>query len=71
LKKNTGKEEMRARDLFCYVDWFIYETRSRRWLWTLMCLKCPGLYDVHGEEFEKCTPIMKKAGKGRKNHQSA
>jgi hypothetical protein len=23
------------------------------------------LYDVHGE-FEKCTPIMKKAGKGRK-----
>jgi ribonucleoside-diphosphate reductase alpha chain len=31
-----------------------------------MCLKCPGLYDVHGEEFEKCTPIMKKAGKGRK-----
>jgi ribonucleoside-diphosphate reductase alpha chain len=32
LKKNTGKEEMRARDLFfCYVDFgFIYETRSGR-----------------------------------------
>jgi hypothetical protein len=31
LEKNTGKEEMRARDLFCYVDFgFIYETRSRR-----------------------------------------
>jgi ribonucleoside-diphosphate reductase alpha chain len=31
-----------------------------------MCPKrCPGLYDVYGEEFEKCTLIMK-SGKGRK-----
>jgi ribonucleoside-diphosphate reductase alpha chain len=26
----------------------------------LMCPnECPGLYDVHGEEFEKCIPTMK------------
>jgi ribonucleoside-diphosphate reductase alpha chain len=31
LEKEYWKEEMRARDLFCYVDFrFIYETRSRR-----------------------------------------
>jgi ribonucleoside-diphosphate reductase alpha chain len=35
--------------------------------WTLMCPnECPGLYDVHGEEFEKCTPIMKKRVKVEK-----
>jgi hypothetical protein len=31
--------------------------------------ECPGLYDVYGEEFEKLA--MKRAGKGRKNNQSA
>ena len=56
LKKNHGKEEMRARDLF-YAMW-IPDLFMRRveedTTWTLMCPnECPGLYDTHGEEFEK------------------
>ena len=35
--------------------------------WTLMCPnECPGLYDVHGEEFEKMYTDYEQAGKGRK-----
>ena len=55
-KKNTGKEETRARDLF-YALWIPdlfmkrVETNAD---WTLMCpAECPGLADVWGEEFEK------------------
>jgi ribonucleoside-diphosphate reductase alpha chain len=28
--------------------------------------ECPGLYDVYGEEFEKCTPIMKRRARKKK-----
>ncbi|KAF7287902.1 hypothetical protein GWI33_000249 [Rhynchophorus ferrugineus] len=56
LKKNTGKEEMRARDLF-YALWipdlFMKRVESDG-VWSLMCPhQCPGLPDCHGEEFEK------------------
>jgi len=56
LKKNTGKEEYRARDLF-YALW-IPDLFMQRVLddgkWSLMCPhECPGLTDVWGEEFEK------------------
>jgi ribonucleoside-diphosphate reductase alpha chain len=34
--------------------------------WTLMCLECPGLYDVYGEEFEKCILAMKRQAKEEK-----
>ncbi|KAK2576119.1 hypothetical protein KPH14_007452 [Odynerus spinipes] len=55
LKKNTGKEEQRARDLF-YALW-IPDLFMKRVLedgiWTLMCPhQSPGLHDVWGEEFE-------------------
>jgi len=55
-RKNTGKEEMRARDLF-YGLW-IPDLFMRRveedGNWTLMCpSKCPGLSDVYGVEFDK------------------
>jgi hypothetical protein len=49
---------MRARDLF-YMMW-LFMKRVQEDGWTLMCPNDVGLYDVHGEEFEKCTPIMKK-----------
>jgi len=69
LKKNHGKEEMRARDLF-YAMWMPdlfmkrVETDSE---WTLMCPnECPGLCDVHSEEFDKLYTKYEKEGKGRK-----
>ena len=69
LKKNHGKEEMRARDLF-YAMW-IPDLFMRRveedTTWTLMCPnECPGLYDSHGEEFEKKYLEYEKDNKGRK-----
>ena len=69
LKKNTGKEEMRARDLFFAMwtsDLFMKRVQEDG-SWTLMCPnECPGLYDVHGDEFEKLYTDYEKAGKGRK-----
>jgi ribonucleoside-diphosphate reductase alpha chain len=69
LKKNHGKEEMRARDLF-YAMWipdlFMKRVESNE-DWTLMCPnECPGLYDSHSEEFEKLYLNYEKEGKGRK-----
>ncbi|MAO07948.1 MAG: ribonucleoside-diphosphate reductase subunit alpha [Alteromonas sp.] len=69
LKKNHGKEEMRARDLF-YAMWIpdlfmkrVQEDSS----WTLMCPnECPNLFDTHGEEFEKLYEKYEAEGKGRK-----
>jgi ribonucleoside-diphosphate reductase alpha chain len=60
LKKNTGKEEMRARDLFMKR---VQEDTT----WTLMCPnECPGLYDVYGDEFEALYTDYEFRGKGRK-----
>jgi ribonucleoside-diphosphate reductase alpha chain len=69
LKKNHGKEEMRARDLF-YAMWnpdlFLKRVEDNA-KWTLMCpSECPGLYDCHGEEFDKLYLKYEKEGKGRK-----
>ena len=69
LKKNHGKEEMRARDLF-YAMW-VPDLFMRRveedTTWTLMCPnECPGLYDSHGEEFEKKYLEYESENKGRK-----
>jgi ribonucleoside-diphosphate reductase alpha chain len=69
LKKNTGKEEMRARDLFFAMwtsDLFMKRVQENG-NWTLMCPnECPGLYDVYGEEFEALYTSYELAGKGRK-----
>jgi len=55
LKKNTGKEENRARDLF-YALWipdlFMRRVEANE-DWCLMCPhESPGLHDTWGEEFE-------------------
>ncbi len=73
LKKNHGKEEMRARDLF-YAMW-IPDLFMRRVeedsTWTLMCPnECPGLYDSHGDEFEKKYLDYEKNNKGQKTIQA-
>jgi len=69
LKKNTGKEEMRARDLFFAMwtsDLFMKRVQEDT-TWTLMCPnECPGLYDVYGEEFEAMYTDYEFRGKGRK-----
>jgi len=69
LKKNHGKEEMRARDLF-YAMWIsdlFMERVQEDGMWTLMCPnECPELCDVHSEEFEALYTKYEKAGKGRK-----
>ena len=69
LKKNHGKEEMRARDLF-YAMWIpdLFMKRVEEdSTWTLMCPnECPGLFDSHGEEFEKRYIKYEKGNKGRK-----
>jgi len=69
LKKNTGKEEMRARDLFFAMwtsDLFMKRVQEDT-TWTLMCPnECPGLYDVYGDEFEALYTDYEFKGKGRK-----
>ena len=69
LKKNHGKEEMRARDLF-YAMWisdlFMRRVEANE-EWTLMCPnECPDLYNRHSEEFEKLYTKYEAEGKGRK-----
>jgi ribonucleoside-diphosphate reductase alpha chain len=69
LKKNHGKEEQRARDLF-YALWIpdLFMKRvEENGDWTLMCPnECPGLADNHGAAFEKLYTKYEAEGKGRK-----
>ena len=69
LKKNHGKEEMRARDLF-YAMWIsdLFMKRVEEDdKWTLMCPnECPGLQDCHGDEFDKLYLKYELENKGRK-----
>jgi ribonucleoside-diphosphate reductase alpha chain len=69
LKKNHGKEEMRARDLF-YAMWIpdLFMKRVEAdGEWTLMCPnECPGLFSNHSDEFEKLYTQYEAEGKGRK-----
>lgn len=69
LKKNHGKEEMRARDLF-YAMWipdlFMKRVEANS-TWTLMCPnECPNLFNMHSEEFDAKYLEYEAAGKGRK-----
>lgn len=69
LKKNHGKEEQRARDLF-YALWMcdlFMERVEKDDKWTLMCpSECPGLYDSYGKEFNKLYTKYEKEGRGKK-----
>ncbi len=68
LKKNHGKEEMRARDLF-YALWIpdLFMQRVKEGgKWSLFCPnECPGLYDAYGEEFDVLYEKYENAGKAR------
>jgi ribonucleoside-diphosphate reductase alpha chain len=69
LKKNHGKEELRARDLF-YALWisdlFMERVKSDS-DWSLFCPnEAPGLYDVYGEKFEALYHQYEQEGRARK-----
>ncbi len=69
LKKNHGKEEMRARDLFLALwipDLFMKRVESNE-MWSLFCPnEAPGLADCYGEEFERLYEKYESEGKARK-----
>ncbi len=69
LKKNHGKEELRARDLF-YALWipdlFMKRVESNG-QWSLFDPnECPGLYDTYGEDFERLYEKYEREGKARR-----
>jgi ribonucleoside-diphosphate reductase alpha chain len=69
LKKNHGKEELRARDLF-YAMWipdlFMKRIENNE-MWSLFCPnEAPGLADCYGEEFERLYEKYEKEGKFRR-----
>lgn len=69
LKKNHGKEELRARDLF-YAMWipdlFMQRVKDNG-KWSLFCPnEAPGLYDCHGGEFEALYHKYEEEGRARK-----
>lgn len=69
LRKNHGKEELRARDLF-YALWIpdLFMKRvEANGEWSLFCPhEAPGLYDTYGDEFEALYERYEKEGKARK-----
>lgn len=69
MKKNHGKEEQRARDLF-YALWtpdLFMKRVEEDAHWTLMCPhECPGLADTYGEKFEELYTSYEREGRGRK-----
>ncbi len=69
LKKNTGAEEMRARDLF-YAMWIpdlFMERVEADAEWTLFCPnEAPGLHDAYGDDFKALYEKYEAENKGRK-----
>ncbi len=69
IRKNHGKEEMRARDLFTALwipDLFMKRVEAEG-DWSLMCPnECPGLSDCHSAEFEALYTKYESEGKFRK-----
>jgi ribonucleoside-diphosphate reductase alpha chain len=69
LRKNTGAEELRARDIFLalWVPSLFMKRVQENGMWSLMCPdECPGLTDTYGEEFEKLYTKYENEGKYRK-----
>jgi ribonucleoside-diphosphate reductase alpha chain len=69
LKRNHGKEEMRARDLF-YALWvpdlFMKRVEANE-DWSLFCPnEAPGLSDCWGDDFERMYEKYEREGKARK-----
>jgi len=68
LRKNHGKEEIRARDLFygLWVPDLFMKRVQENGEWTLFCPnEAPGLADVYGDEFEELYHRYEKEKRGR------
>lgn len=69
LRKNHGKEELRARDLF-YALWIpdlFMERVEENGDWTIMSPdECPGLFEAYGDEFKALYEKYEREGRGRK-----
>lgn len=66
LKKNHGKEEHRARNLFygLWVPDLFMERVENDGVWSLMCPhQCKGLQNCHGKEFRQLYEKYEKEGK--------
>ncbi|KAJ7780725.1 ribonucleotide reductase alpha subunit [Mycena maculata] len=70
LRKNHGKEQMRARDLFLALwipDLFMKRVEANG-EWSLFCPnEAPGLHEVYGDEFEALYEKYEKEGRARKS----
>jgi len=66
LRKNTGDENLRTRDLFLAMwipDLFMKRVKNNE-TWSLMCPDtCPDLNNTYGEEFEKLYTLYEQQGK--------
>lgn len=73
LRKNTGKEEMRTRDLFSALwipDLFMKRVEANG-IWSLFCPnEAPGLADCWGEEFELLYTRYENEGKAKRQVQA-
>lgn len=69
IRKNHGKEEIRARDLFPALwipDLFMKRVEANS-TWTLFSpSEAPGLSDVYGDEFERLYERYEREGRGRR-----
>jgi len=69
LRKNQGKDEVRARDLFLAMwmnDLFMERVELDEY-WTLMCPhECPGLTETYGQEFKDLYTKYENLEKGKK-----
>ncbi|KAL4399721.1 ribonucleotide-diphosphate reductase subunit Rnr1 [Malassezia pachydermatis] len=69
LRKNHGKDEVRARDIFLalWVPDLFMKRVEQNGEWALMCpSECPGLADCYGEEFEKLYEKYESEGRFRR-----
>lgn len=66
IRKNTGVDETRARDLFTALwipDIFMRRLKAGQ-QWSLFCPhQCPGLVDTHGAEFDELYSMYEQQGK--------
>jgi len=69
LRKNQGKDEVRARDLFLalWTNDVFMERVDLDMDWTLMCPhECPNLIETYGKEFRELYERYEVEGKGKK-----
>lgn len=73
LRKNTGKDEMRTRDLFTalWIPDLFMQRVEQNGVWSLFCPnECPGLPDCWGDEFEALYTRYESEGRAKKQVQA-